>query len=171
MKRFLVSAAVVLGAAAIGGSVSAAECGDVTIANMTWQSAELLANVDKIILSAGYGCKGELIAGDTVPTLTSMTEKGEPDLAPEGWVDLVPEVVNKGIAEGRLIVAGEALANGGVEGWWIPKYLADANPDIKTIQDTLKHPELFPAPEDASKGAIFNGPPGWGAAVVTALLF
>jgi glycine betaine/proline transport system substrate-binding protein len=171
MKRFLVSAAVVLGAAAIGGSVSAAECGDVTIANMTWQSAELLANVDKIILSAGYGCKGELIAGDTVPTLTSMTEKGEPDLAPEGWVDLVPEVVNKGIAEGRLIVAGEALANGGVEGWWIPKYLADANPDIKTIQDTLKHPELFPAPEDASKGAIFNGPPGWGAAVVTAQLF
>jgi glycine betaine/proline transport system substrate-binding protein len=31
----------------------------------------------------------------------------------------------------------------------------------------LKHPELFPAPEDPSKGAIYNGPQGWGGTVVT----
>ncbi|WP_407816944.1 glycine betaine ABC transporter substrate-binding protein, partial [Staphylococcus aureus] len=37
--------------------------------------------------------------------------------------------------------------------------------------DLFKHPELFPSPEDKSKGAVFNGPQGWGGTVVTAQLF
>jgi glycine betaine/proline transport system substrate-binding protein len=138
---------------------------------MNWQSAEVLASIDKIVLNAGYGCNAELVVGDTVPTLTSMIEKGQPDVAPEGWVDLVPDVVQKGIADKKLVSTVEALSDGAVQGWWIPKYLADAHPDIKTIEDALKHPELFPAPEDASKGAVYNGPQGWGGTVVTGQLF
>lgn len=160
-----------MGIFAFGGIASAAECGNVTISNMNWQSAEVLASIDKIILDAGYGCNSELVVGDTVPTLTSMTEKGQPDIAPEGWVDLLPDVVQRGIAEGKLISTVDALSDGAVQGWWIPKYLAEAHPDIKTIADALKHPELFPAPEDASKGAVFNGPQGWGGTVVTTQFF
>ena len=75
--------------------------------------------------------------------------------------------MDKAVEEGKLIYASKALSDGGVQGWWIPKYVADAHPDIKTIDDALKHPELFPDPEDLSKGAVFNGPPGWGGTVVT----
>ena len=60
-------------------------CGKVTIAEMNWASAELMANVDKIILEKGYGCEVELVAGATMPTFTSMNEKGMPDIAPELW--------------------------------------------------------------------------------------
>ncbi|ODT09242.1 MAG: ABC transporter substrate-binding protein [Kaistia sp. SCN 65-12] len=170
MKTLLATTA--LAAALIGfASAASAECGDVTISNMNWQSAEVLANIDKIILNAGYGCNAELVVGDTVPTLTSMTEKGQPDVAPEGWVDLLPDVVQKGIADKKLVSTVEALSDGAVQGWWIPKYLADAHPDIKTIPDALKHPELFPAPEDSSKGAVFNGPQGWGGTLVTTQFF
>ena len=170
MKALLASASLAVGILVAGGA-QAAECGKVTIANMNWQSAEVLANIDKIILSKGYGCDAELVAGDTVPTLTSMTEKGQPDVAPEGWVDLLPDVVNRGLKEGRLVEASLALSEGGVQGWWIPKYLAEAHPDIKTISDALKHPELFPAPEDPGKGAVHNGPQGWGGTRVTAQLY
>ena len=170
MKNLLATTA--LTAALVGlASAASAECGDVTISNMNWQSAEVLANIDKIVLNAGYGCNAELVVGDTVPTLTSMTEKGQPDVAPEGWVDLLPDVVQKGIADKKLVSTVEALSDGAVQGWWIPKYLADAHPDIKTIPDALKHPELFPAPEDSSKGAVFNGPQGWGGTLVTTQLF
>lgn len=171
MKKLFAS--TVLAAALIGfaGTASAADCGHVTISNMNWQSAEVLANIDMIVLNAGYGCNAELVVGDTVPTLTSMTEKGQPDVAPEGWVDLLPDVVQKGIADKKLVSTVEALSDGAVQGWWIPKYLADAHPDIKTIQDALKHPELFPAPEDSSKGAVFNGPQGWGGTLVTTQFF
>lgn len=148
-----------------------ADCGSPTIASMNWQSAELAAALDAFILNNGYGCRAEVIQGDTVPTLTSMVEKGQPEIAPEGWVDLVPEVIQSGLAEDRIVVTGDILTDGAVQGWWIPKYLADANPELKTIDDVLKRPDLFPDPEDPSKGAIFNGPAGWGGTVITSQLY
>lgn len=171
MKKLLASTCILFGTYGLAGHASAAACGNLTIASMNWQSAEVLSNLDKLILNDGYGCNADITIGDTVPTITSMAEKGEPDIAPEAWIDLLPDVVKKGTAEGRLIVAGNSLPDGGVQGWWIPKYLADAHPDIKTIPDVLKHPELFPDPEDPSKGAIYNGPQGWGGTVVTAQLY
>ncbi|MGQ3211662.1 ABC transporter substrate-binding protein [Shinella sp.] len=170
MKHLLASTCLVAGLFAMTGAARA-ECGDVTIASMNWQSAEVLAALDKFILTEGYGCNAEVIVGDTVPTITSMIEKGEPDLAPEGWVDLLPDVVNRGIEEGKLVGAAVALSDGAVQGWWVPKYIVDANPDIKTIEDALKHPELFPDPEDKAKGSVHNGPQGWGGTVVTGQLY
>ena len=55
-----------------------AKCGKVTISEMNWDSAAVAAQVEAIILNKGYGCQAELVPGDTVPTVTSMTEKGEP---------------------------------------------------------------------------------------------
>ena len=51
-----------------------ASCGKIKIAEMNWASAELMANVDKIILEKGYGCEVEMVAGATMPTFTSMDE-------------------------------------------------------------------------------------------------
>lgn len=171
MKRLIASLAATSALVGFGGMASAQDCGSLTIASMNWQSAELAAAVDQFILNNGYGCGAEIIQGDTVPTITSMVEKGQPEIAPEGWVDLVPEVIQQGIAEGKIVVTVDILSDGAVQGWWIPKYIADANPDIKTIDDMLKHPELFPDPEDSSKGAVFNGPQGWGGTVVTTQLY
>ena len=50
-------------------------CGKLVIAEQNWASAELMANVDKIILEEGYGCEVELIPGATMPTFTSMNDK------------------------------------------------------------------------------------------------
>ncbi|MFT3691310.1 ABC transporter substrate-binding protein [Paenirhodobacter sp.] len=169
-RSFLLGTIAALPFMALAGTASA-DCGRLTIASMNWQSAEVAAALDAFVLNNGYGCDAEVIQGDTVPTLTSMVEKGQPEIAPEGWVDLVPEVIQAGLAENKIVVTGDILSDGAVQGWWIPKYIADANPGLKTIDDLLKHPELFPDPEDPSKGAIFNGPQGWGGTVVTGQLF
>ena len=171
MQKLLASTCLTLGLLGGASASSAAECGDVTIASMNWQSAEVLSNIDKIILNEGYGCNAEITIGDTVPTITSMAEKGQPDIAPEAWVDLLPDMFQRGVDEGKIITAANSLPDGGIQGWWIPKYVADAHPEIKTIGDALKNPSLFPHPEDAGKGVIFNGPQGWGGTVVTAQLF
>ena len=149
----------------------ATACGKVTVANMNWQSAELLANIDNIVLSKGYGCEVEMVPGDTVPTLTAMMEKGQPDVAPEAWVNAVRQTLDVAVKEGKLHLGAESLKEGGVEGWWIPKYLADAHPDIKTIDDALKHPELFPSAENKGKGAIHNCPAGWTCQIATSNAF
>ena len=171
MQRLLAS--TVLAAGVLGGAWSAAaqDCGNVTLALHNVQSAELLTYVDKFILENGYGCSVETIPGDTVPSTTSMIEKGSPDVSSETWVDLLPEIVPRGLEEKKIVYGSKALPDGGIQGWWIPKYFADAHPDIKTVDDALAHPELFPDPENPSKGVIFNGAEGWGATVVTAQLF
>ena len=171
MKKFLASTFLAAGLFALGGAAQAAECGDVSIAEMNWASAGVAAHVDKMILESGYGCSVSLVTGDTMPTFTSMNEKGQPDMAPELWVNAVRVPLDAAIKEGRLIEAAKILSDGGVEGWWIPKFLSDAHPDIKTVQDALKHPELFPAPEDATKAAVINCPSGWNCQVSSANLY
>ncbi|MBN9031273.1 MAG: ABC transporter substrate-binding protein [Rhizobiales bacterium 63-7] len=170
MKKLIASTFLAGGLFALAGTAHA-DCGDVSIAEMNWASAGVAAHVDKMILENGYGCKVTLVAGDTMPTFTSMNEKSEPDMAPEFWVNSVRTALDAAIAEGRIIQAAPLLSDGGVEGWWIPKFLADAHPDIKTVQDALKHPELFPAPEDPSKAAVINCPSGWNCQVSTANLY
>ena len=51
IKRILLSLAVVFGLTSFG-SVANAACGNITIANMNWASANFMAEVDKIILEA-----------------------------------------------------------------------------------------------------------------------
>jgi glycine betaine/proline transport system substrate-binding protein len=170
MKKILASTALAVSLIGFAGAASA-ECGKVTIANMNWPSAEVLAWLDQIILTEGYGCQSELVPGDTTPTLTAMTEKGEPDIAPEAWINAQRVVLDKAVSEGRLFYATESLKDGGIEGWWIPKYIADANPDVKSIADALKRKDLFPAPEDAAKGAVHGCPQGWGCQIITQNLF
>jgi glycine betaine/proline transport system substrate-binding protein len=171
MKKLFASTVFAAGLFAMAGSANAAECGTVTIANMNWASAEVLANIDKMVLEAGYGCTAELVAGDTTPTLTSMIEKGEPDVAPEAWINSMRTQLDAGVKEGRLFYASESLNEGGVEGWWIPKYMADAHPELKSIADVEARPDLFPSPDDATKGGLYNCPEGWGCRLITSNLF
>lgn len=150
---------------------NAASCGNVTIASMNWQSAELEAAVDKVILGEGYGCQVNMVIGDTVPTITSMVNKGKPDIVSEGAIDLLPAIIEQGIKSKKIIMGSKTIQEGAVSGWWIPKYVADAHPEIKTIPDALKHPELFADPENPGKGVIYNGPQGWGITTNTSQLF
>ena len=132
------------------------------MAEMNWASAELMAHVDKIILEEGYGCDVELVAGATMPTFTSMNEKGEPDVAAEQWANAVRDPLKKAVDEGRLHVINKAPITGLGEGWWIPPHTAKKYPQLKTALDILKRPDLFPQKEDPSKGAFVGCPSGWG---------
>ncbi len=66
--RWITAACLVAGAAA--PLAAQAACGRVTVASMNWQSAEVLAEIDRVILEKGYGCDVEIVPGDTMPTLT-----------------------------------------------------------------------------------------------------
>ena len=148
-----------------------ANCGKVTIAEMNWASAQLMANVDKIFLEKGYGCEVELVSGSTMPTFTSMNEKGQPDVAPELWANAVRNPLKKAEGEGRLHSINMGPITGLGEGWWITPNTAKRHPNLKTVLDILKNPKLFPHAEDKSKGAFVGCPAGWGCQLTNANLF
>lgn len=152
-------------------STDATDCGKVQIADMNWPSAEFFAYLDKFMLEKGMGCQVELVPGDTVPTGTSMMEKGRPDVAPELWVNAIKVPLEKAVKEGRLEYAGTPLGHGGEEGLWVPQYMVDKNPELATIKGLLKHPELFPNSGDKSKGLLMGCPSGWSCQIVMTNLF
>ena len=55
VKNIILSALVLLGFTSFN-SVANANCGKVTIAEMNWASAQVIAHIDNIILGKGYGC-------------------------------------------------------------------------------------------------------------------
>ncbi|MFM1813471.1 MAG: hypothetical protein RLZ98_166 [Pseudomonadota bacterium] len=172
MLRSLAKAVVLAGLCWIGSTPPTAHaCGRVTVADMNWASATLAANVDKIVLEKGYGCTVVLIPGDTMPTTASMTEKAEPDVAPEIWMNSIRRVIDEAIAAGKLRIAGEILSDGGNDGFWIPAYMLKKHPALTTMAEVLKRPDLFPHPEDSARGAFYNCPSGWNCEIITRNLY
>ena len=132
IKKIIIPALFVLSFGLFTG-VANAGCGKVVVASQNWASAELMAEVDKVILEKGYGCEVELIPGATMPTFTSMDEKGAPDMNPEQWANAVYTPLNKAVDEGRLVIANKAPITGLGEGWWICLLYTSPSPrDLST---------------------------------------
>lgn len=171
LKRKFTTGALLALSLPFAAAVSANECGDVTIADMNWSSATLIAHVDQFILQSGFGCNAELVPGDTMPTGTSMIEKGEPDIAPEMWSNSMKTALDKGVEEKRLRYAGVTLSDGGEEGFWVPKYMVEKDPSLKTIEGVIKKAAIFKHPESSKLSAFYGCPAGWNCQISAGNLF
>ena len=164
----------VLGAVAaaflLSTTSNAASCGKITIADMNWASASLMAHVDKAILTA-MGCEVELVAGSTMPTFTSMNETGDPDVAPEVWANAFQDLVDSAVGAGRLHIGNAAPMSGLGEGWWVLPHTLDQHPELTTAEAILARPDLFPDKEDPSRGAFHGCPAGWGCQLANQALY
>ncbi len=152
----LTSVLLSLGAAA---SAQGTDCGEVSITEMNWTSAAVVTNVATFIMEQGYGCEVSVVPSDTVPAVTSLSENGEPDIVTEMWLNGAGEAYDRLKAEGRIRELAPVLDPGGIEGWWIPAYLAEAHPELTTIEGVLANPDLV-------GGRFHNCPEGWGCRVL-----
>ena len=143
----------------------------IDIAEMTWPSAAALAQIHAKILAAGFDCNIEIVTGDTVPTTSSMVLRGSPAVAPELWTSTVQDQWDAAVAEGSVVALGDAISDGTVEGWFIPRYTQEANPEIVSAETAIANPQVFADPEDSSKGRLYTCPPGWGCELATGALF
>ncbi|MGB1477514.1 ABC transporter substrate-binding protein [Marinobacter salsuginis] len=155
--RKLTSAALLCALSAPG--LAQANCGEVSITEMNWASASVVTNVAKFVMEQGYGCTVSVVPSDTVPAVTSVAENGEPDIVTELWLNSTGEVYTRLEEEGKVERLGKVLTPGGVEGWWIPTYLVEAHPELKTIEGIMANPELVDA-------RFNNCPDGWGCRIV-----
>ncbi len=169
-RACMLAVAAFLVGASLGCAVESA-CGPVTVAEMTWPTAAVAAHVEHMILERGYGCLSELVPGNTVPTVTAMVERGEPDVAPEVWMNSVRVVVERGLAERRLKVASDMISDGGDEGWYVPAFAVERYPELATLDGVLNRPDLFPDKEEPGKGRFYTCPPGWACQIINENLY
>jgi glycine betaine/proline transport system substrate-binding protein len=152
MKNKLLAATIAAGSA-FGATSAFAECGQVSITEMDWASSAVVTSVASFLMTQGYGCEVQKVPSSTVPALTSLTETGEPDILTEVWANSTP-VYEELLSEGKLVEVTHVLSDGGVEGWWIPKYLAEAHPELTTLEGVMANPELV-------GGRFHDCPSGW----------
>ena len=78
----------------------------------------------------------------------------------EIWLPNQEEAWNKAIASGQVVSLGESLGKDWQSAFVIPKYVADANPGLKTVED-LKKEEYMKLFE--TTGQPGQGPYRWAA--------
>src|SRR5690606_3296191 len=70
-------------------------------------------------------------------------------------------IMEQAIAQNKVAVIGDTLKGGATQGWYVPKYVLDENPGLRSYQDLPKYAELFKDPEDPTKSRFMNCPTGW----------
>lgn len=143
----------------------------IDIAEMTWPSAAALAHIHATILETGFGCDVEIVTGDTVPTSSSMLTRGTPAIAPELWTSAIEEPWSEGLEAGEVVQLSDAITDGTIEGWFIPRYVQEAHPELTTAEAVIARPDLFADPEEPSQGRLYSCPPGWACELSTSALF
>lgn len=154
MKKHILASACLVGFAA----PAFADCGEVTITQMDWASANVVTSVAKFLMEQGYGCAVTTVPSSTPTALTSVAETGTPDILTELWVNTAPAYAEL-VEAGKLVELADVLSDGGVEGWWVPQYVVDANPEAATLEGILANPALV-------GGRFDNCPDGWGCRTV-----
>ncbi|GGB21143.1 ABC transporter substrate-binding protein [Allosediminivita pacifica] len=164
MRKMTMATAILAGTCIVPPSASAQEeggqCGEVSIAQMGWAAAEVTTNIAKFLLEQGYGCDVSLVQSDTIPAITSVAENGEPDVVTNLWLNSAGDAYNRLEEGGTITRLTSVLDPGGVEGWWIPTYLAEEHPELTTIEGIMENPDLV-------GGRFNNCPDGWGCRVVS----
>lgn len=137
----------------MAGSAAFADCGDISLTEFDWQSAQVNAEITKFILEQGYGCSVSMVPSSTTSAIVSVAENGTPDVVIEMW-----ENAAGGLLElrdsGKVNFLNEVLSDGGQQGWWVPQYLVDAHPELATLEGILANPDLV-------GGRFYSCPEGW----------
>ena len=136
----------------------------VVFAELDWDSVQFHTAVARKILAAGYGCKTDAVPGSTIPLIQGMAQ-GDIDVAMEIWKDNVTEVWTKALAKKQVRELGVNFPDA-VQGWYIPRAVADAHTDLTAVGDLPRFKTLFADPEERTKGRFYNCPAGWSCEVV-----
>ncbi|MFP9138610.1 glycine betaine ABC transporter substrate-binding protein [Devosia sp. XGJD_8] len=134
-----------------------------SIARMSWPSAELLAEIHARILAREYGCETRVTPGDLAATASSMGSTGQPAVAPEMWVTRIAEVWNAGIEAQMLRPAATTYAESQFEGWFMPGQLATAHPELTGIAGLAA---ALPTLNEGGKVRFISCPVDWACAVI-----
>lgn len=144
-------------------SATVTKADDIKIAELNWQSGSMIANIDAYILKHGYGHDTELVPGGIDATIASMMATGSPNIFGEAWTSLLGDEatanINSNTSDSLVQLRDEVVVGAG-EGWYVPDYIVEQY-GLTTIEQVLARPDLFPHPEDSSKGGIVICPEGW----------
>lgn len=170
MKKITIflSICMLLILSACSGETSKDSIKVIQFADAGWDSIRVHNSIAQLIVEEGYGYDTEVTSGTTAATVQSL-EKGDINVYMELWTDNIKEVYEAAIEKGNIVNVSTNFADNS-QGLYVPTYVIEGDaergiepiaPDLKTVEDLAKYPEIFQDPEDKSKGRIIGAPSSW----------
>ncbi|GAA1563677.1 ABC transporter substrate-binding protein [Kribbella sancticallisti] len=134
------------------------ECGTFNLAVSPWVGYEANAAVVAYVATKDLGCKvvkknlKEEIAWQGFST-------GEVDANLENWGH--EDLKKKYITEQKVAVEAGPTGNKGVIGWYLPPWLAAAQPELTDWKNLNKNAAIFKTSESGGKGQLLDGDPSF----------
>ncbi len=163
MKQFFsrVLVVVLLGCVCAGpASAADAPKQEIVFADVGWDSVQLNNAIAGLIAEEVFGYTWSEVPASTAISHEALIQ-GDVDVVMEEWTDNIASYPQD-LQNGRFVELGINF-NDNYQGFYIPRYVADANPGLKSVQDLKDYAALFPDPNDRSKACIYGGIPGWSA--------
>ncbi|WP_099157393.1 ABC transporter substrate-binding protein [Virgibacillus ndiopensis] len=165
----LLSVAILIVLSACSSSdESSGEIDKITFADAGWDSIRVHNSIAQKIIEEGYGIETEVTQGSTPATFQGLRE-GDINVYMEAWTDNIKEAYSEAIDAGDIKEVSVNFDDN-VQGLYVPTYVIEGDeergiepmaPDLKTVEDLKKYPELFADPAEPDKGRLINAPSGW----------
>ncbi|MBC5636563.1 ABC transporter substrate-binding protein [Ornithinibacillus sp. BX22] len=162
---FLASILIILSAC---GSSSDGELDKIVLADAGWDSIRIHNSIAQIIMEEGFGYDTEVTSGSSTATVQGLRQ-GDINAYMEIWTDNIKELYEEATEAGDFETVSVNF-NDNNQGLYVPTYVIEGDaergiepiaPDLRTVEDLKKYPDVFQDPEDPGRGRIINAPSGW----------
>ncbi len=139
----------------------------IVFSDLNWTSAQVQNRIAQYIVEHGYGYPTDQVLGATLPNFQGL-QKGDIHVALEIWLPNQSLGWEQAIEIGDVVSVGTSLVGDWQSTFVVPKYVADANPDLKTPQDlkTDKFQALFSTDDSRGKARLVACLIGWSCELV-----
>ncbi|MBC3451799.1 ABC transporter substrate-binding protein [Pseudomonas mosselii] len=156
-----------IGLASTDSAASAEQPAPIHFGAIGWESGALTTEILRLIVERGYGYKTDTLPGSTVSMEVALA-RNDLQVIAEEWAGRSPAWV-KAEQAGQVFALGDTVKNA-EEGWWVPAYVIKGDParnlkplapDLRSVDDLKRYPQVFKDPEVPDKGRFLNSPSGW----------
>ncbi|MEU1373890.1 ABC transporter substrate-binding protein [Streptomyces triculaminicus] len=130
----------------------------VTLSVQSWVGARANAAVATYLLEHELGYRVDIVQVDEVPAWDALSQ-GRVDAIMEDWGH--PDQEKRYVTQKKTVTDGGELGVTGHIGWWVPKYFADAHPDVLDWKNLNKYAGQMRGPESGGKGQLLDGSPSY----------
>ncbi|MEE1756136.1 ABC transporter substrate-binding protein [Streptomyces sp. SP18CS02] len=130
----------------------------VTLSVQSWVGAQANVAVAKYLLEHELGYRVDTVQVDEVPAWDALSQ-GRVDAIMEDWGH--PEQEERYVDDKKTITSGGELGVTGHIGWFVPKYFADAHPDVTDWKNLDKYADRLRTAESGGKGQLLDGSPSY----------
>lgn len=137
---------------------NAAGAKTVTLSVQSWVGARANASVAQYLLEHELGYRVDTVQVDEVPAWDALSQ-GRVDAILEDWGH--PDQEKRYVEDKKTVAPGGDLGVTGHIGWWVPKYFADAHPDVLDWRNLDKYASQLRTAESGGKGQLLDGSPSY----------